>query len=82
MRQRRWVAARPFWSAATRWRTLPTSRCCGRLLGHADPRPGTQAFMMVPLKVARTKTDAFNLDNNVDAAGCAAVAAEVTGHDA
>ena len=40
------------------------------------------ALMMVLLKVARTKTGAFNLDDYVDAAGYAAIAAEIAGHDA
>jgi hypothetical protein len=40
------------------------------------------ALMMVLLKVARTKTGDFNLDNYVDAAGYAAIAAEVAGRDA
>ena len=40
------------------------------------------ALMMVLLKVARTKTGAFNLDDYVDAAGYAGIAAEVAGHDA
>jgi hypothetical protein len=40
------------------------------------------ALMMVLLKVARTKTGDFNPDNYVDAAGYAAIAAEVAGRDA
>ena len=40
------------------------------------------ALMMVLLKVARTKTGNFNLNDYVDAAGYAAIAAEVAGHDA
>ena len=40
------------------------------------------ALMMVLLKVARTKTGAFNLDDYVDAAGYAGIAVEVAGHDA
>jgi Domain of unknown function (DUF6378) len=40
------------------------------------------ALMMVLLKVARTKTGVFNLDDYVDAAGYAAIAAEVAGRDA
>ena len=40
------------------------------------------ALMMVLLKVARTKTGAFNLDDYVDAAGYAAIAAEMAGRDA
>jgi Domain of unknown function (DUF6378) len=39
------------------------------------------ALMMVLLKVARTKTGAFNLDDYVDAAGYAAIAAEMGGRD-
>jgi Domain of unknown function (DUF6378) len=40
------------------------------------------ALMMVLLKVARSKTGAFNIDDYVDAAGYAAIAAEVAGRDA
>jgi hypothetical protein len=40
------------------------------------------ALMMVLLKVARTKTGAFNLDDYVDAAGYAGIAVEVARRDA
>jgi Domain of unknown function (DUF6378) len=40
------------------------------------------ALLLVLLKVARTKTGAFNPDDYVDAAGYAGIAAEVAGHDA
>jgi Domain of unknown function (DUF6378) len=40
------------------------------------------ALMMVLLKIARTKTGAFNLDNYVDASGYSAIAAEVAVDDA
>ena len=40
------------------------------------------ALMMVLLKVARTKTGAFNLDDYVGAAGYAGIAVEVAGRDA
>jgi Domain of unknown function (DUF6378) len=38
--------------------------------------------MVVLLKIARTETGSFNIDNYVDATGYAAIAAEVAGHDA
>ena len=40
------------------------------------------ALMMVLLKIARTKTGTFNPDDYVDAAGYAALAADVAGHNA
>ena len=40
------------------------------------------ALMMALLKIARTKSGSFNLDDYVDAAGYAAIAAEVGGRDA
>ncbi len=40
------------------------------------------AMLMVLLKVARTRTGAFNLDDFVDAAGYTAIAAEIWGKDA
>ena len=40
------------------------------------------ALMMVLLKIARTKTGTFNADDYIDAAGYAAIAAEVAGCDA
>jgi Domain of unknown function (DUF6378) len=40
------------------------------------------ALMMALLKIARTKVGVFNLDDYVDAAGYAAIAAEVVGCDA
>jgi hypothetical protein len=40
------------------------------------------ALMMVLLKIARTKTNACNIDNFVDAAGYAGIAAELAAYDA
>ena len=69
----------------------PARRCTGGEHHHRRPVVGLLgtpitardvARMMVLLKVARTKTGAFNLDDYVDAAGYAGIAVEVPGHDA